>query len=80
MKFQMGEIISGLKVKNIRTFLIGSTVRGTSTPESDTDVIVVIDNRADKEAILDELSENMPEAYKRFHTGFNVTVFSLFVC
>jgi predicted nucleotidyltransferase/DNA-binding HxlR family transcriptional regulator len=69
-------LIRGLEVKSIRAFLFGSAVRGTDTPESDTDVMLVIDDGADREKVLDKLSENTPEAYRRFRTGFNVVLFS----
>jgi predicted nucleotidyltransferase len=66
----------GLEVKSIRAFLFGSVARGTDTPESDTDVMLVVDDKADREKVLDTLSENTPEAYRRFRTGFNVVVLS----
>jgi predicted nucleotidyltransferase/DNA-binding HxlR family transcriptional regulator len=72
----IGMLIQGLEVKSIRAFLFGSAVRGTNTPESDTDVMLVVDDGADKEKILDRLSENTPEAYRRFRTGFNVVLLS----
>lgn len=69
-------LIRGFEVKSIRAFLFGSAARGTDTPESDTDVMLVIDDGADREKILDKLSENTPEAYRRFRTGFNVVLLS----
>jgi predicted nucleotidyltransferase/DNA-binding HxlR family transcriptional regulator len=67
-------LVSGLEVKSIRAFLFGSVASGTDTLESDTDILLVINDEADKEKILDRLSENTPEAYRRFHTGFNVVL------
>jgi uncharacterized protein len=67
-------LVSGLEVRSIRAFLFGSVARGSDTPESDTDVLLVINDEADKEQVLDRLSENTPEAYRRFHTGFNVVL------
>jgi len=67
-------LVSGFEVKSIRAFLFGSVASGTDTLESDTDILLVINDEADKEKILDRLSENTPEAYRRFHTGFNVVL------
>ena len=67
-------LVSGLEVKSIRAFLFGSVARGSDTPESDTDILLVINDEADREKVLDRLSENTPEAYRRFHTGFNVVL------
>lgn len=67
-------LVGGLEVKSIRVFLFGSVARGTDTPESDTDIMLVIDDAADREKVLDRLSENTPEAFARFRTGFNVTL------
>jgi len=72
----IGMLIQGLEVKSVRAFLFGSAARGTDTPESDTDVLLVIDDGADREVVLDKLSENTPEAYRRFRTGFNVVLLS----
>lgn len=69
-------LVQGLEVKSIRAFLFGSAASGTDTPESDTDIMLVIDDKADREKVLDRLSENTPEAYSRFRTGFNVTLFT----
>jgi predicted nucleotidyltransferase/DNA-binding HxlR family transcriptional regulator len=67
-------LVRGLEAKSIRAFLFGSEARGTDAPESDTDILLVIDDKADRERVLERLSENTPEAYKRFHTGFNVVL------
>lgn len=67
-------LVQGFEVKSIRAFLFGSAARGTDTPESDTDIMLVIDDGADRGKVLDRLSENTPEAYTRFRTGFNVTL------
>lgn len=67
-------LVSGLEVKSIRAFLFGSVARGSDTQESDTDILLVINDEADREKVLDRLSENTPEAYRRFHTGFNVVL------
>jgi predicted nucleotidyltransferase len=72
----IGMLIKGLPVKSIRAFLFGSAARGTDAPESDTDVLLVVDDGADKDKVLDQLSENTPEAYRRFRTGFNVVLLS----
>ncbi|PKQ28898.1 MAG: hypothetical protein CVT63_00195 [Candidatus Anoxymicrobium japonicum] len=69
-------LIKGLEVKSIRAFLFGSVARGTDAPESDTDVMLIVDDGADKEKVLDQMSENIPEAYKRFRTSFNVVLMS----
>ena len=67
-------LVRGLEVKSIRAIMFGSVARGTDTPESDTDIMLVIDDAADREKVLDRLSENTPEAFARFRTGFNVTL------
>jgi len=67
-------LVHGLGVESIRAFLFGSAARGMDTPESDTDVLLVVDDSADKDLALERLSNNIPEAYKRFHTGFNVVL------
>lgn len=67
-------LVRGLEVKSIRAFLSGSVAGGTDTPESDTDIMLVTGDGADREKVLDRLSENTPEAYARFRTGFNVTL------
>ncbi|MBU1670613.1 MAG: nucleotidyltransferase domain-containing protein [Actinobacteria bacterium] len=69
-------LVQGLEAERIQAFLFGSVVRGTDTPESDTDVLLVLDDKADRKKALDRLGENTPEAYRRFRTGFNVTLLS----
>lgn len=72
----VGMLLQGLEVKSIRAFLFGSAARGTDTPESDIDVMLIVDDGANKEKVLERLSENTPEAYRRFRTGFNVILLS----
>ena len=72
----IGMLVKGLELKSIQVFLFGSAARGTDTPESPTDVLLVVDNGADKDKVLDKLNENTPEAYRRFHTSFNVVLLS----
>jgi len=67
-------LVSGLEVKSIRAFLFGSMARGSDTPESDADILLVVNDGVDRNKALDRLSENTPEAYRRFHTGFNVVL------
>ena len=69
-------LLAGLRVKSVQAYLFGSAARGTDTTESDTDLLLIVDDKADREEVLERLSENTPEAYKRFHTGFNVVLLS----
>ena len=72
----IGMLVRGLEVDSIQVFLFGSATGGTDTTESPTDVLLVVDNGADKDKVLDQLNENTPEAYRRFRTGFNVVLLS----
>ena len=69
-------LVNGIKARNVQVFLFGSAARGDDIPESDTDVLIIVDDSADREKVLDKLSENTPEAFKRFKTSFSVTLFS----
>lgn len=69
-------LTSGLGESVLEVLLFGSAAREESVPESDTDILLIINDETDKDRARETLSQNILDAYKKYHTGFNVILYT----